>query len=160
MADLRAEAARERARLAARERSAGDRATRSLWRDIGTAMEVERRRLPAARFARRAMGKAVLAAIGAIAVTGCKSPDQTASVLATLERGKARGHATLTTDGRLGVGQATTFWAGASGSTLAFDGQIDFSEGAQPPAGGQPTAWGQLPAAGTGAGDSTTEAPQ
>lgn len=133
---------RERARMAAREQAEGDRdRTFGDPAGNGTAMEVERRRPPAARFARRAMGKAVLAAIGAVAAGGCKSPDQTASVLATLERGRAEGHLTVTTSGAVGVGQKTTLWAGADGTTVAFDGSVDFDpEGRQatplPPAGG------------------------
>lgn len=115
--------------------AAGDWATRSLWRDIGMAMEMDRKRLPAARFARRAMGKAIGAAIAAIAAGGCKSPDQTASVLATLERGRAEGHLTVTTSGAVGVGQKTTLWAGAEGTTVAFDGSVNFAPA--PPAGGQ-----------------------
>lgn len=108
----------------------------------------------AARSARRAMGKAVGAAIAALAVTGCKSPDQTAAVLTTLERGRARGQLTVTTDGRLGLGQATTFWAGASGSTVAFSGDIDFSEGAQPTSSATPV-WGQSPAGPAAATETT-----
>lgn len=100
--------------------------------------------------ARRAMGKAVLAAIAAVAATGCKTPDQTASVLATLERGRAEGHLTVTTSGAVGVGQKTTLWAGADGTTVAFDGSVNFDpEGRQatplPPTGQGPATSTETP---------------
>ena len=78
--------------------------------------------------------------VGAIGwhLAGCKSQDQTASVLRTLKQGQARGHLVMTTPGALSAGQQTEFFIGARGSTLTFDGNIDFSGAPdEPPAGPQ-----------------------
>lgn len=58
---------------------------------------------------------------------GCKTPDRTAATLATLQEGKARGHIVLVTPGSISAGQQTEFFFGARGSTLSFDGDVDFS---------------------------------
>jgi len=61
---------------------------------------------------------------------GCKSPDQTAALLDTLQQGHATGNLTLTSDGRLAVGMEQAFSLGANKSAVAFDGHIDFGASA------------------------------
>ena len=58
----------------------------------------------------------------------CQSPDRTQETLLFLQRGEARGHLSVATDGQLTVGSATELYLGARRTTIAFDGDIDFSK--------------------------------
>lgn len=72
-----------------------------------------------------------LLAIGLLVVcSGCASVDRTGAVMQTLQQGKAKGHLVLTTPGAVSVGMQNEWFIGARGSTLAFDGDIDFSDAA------------------------------
>jgi hypothetical protein len=61
-------------------------------------------------------------------MTGCESQERTQDVLLMLERGKARGHLTVTTSAQLAAGQQIKFFVGAGDTTVAFDGDIDFGD--------------------------------
>lgn len=69
-----------------------------------------------------------LVVVGACLMSGCRSTDQTAAVMQTLQQGKAEGHLVLTTPGAVSVGERTEFFIGAMGTSLSFDGEIDFSD--------------------------------
>ncbi len=79
-------------------------------------------------------------------LAGCSDRNQTQDVLSALERGQAAGELVLTSNGRVGVGQATSFWLGAEQASVSFSGRVNYSgegteaqrhggtEGAVPPA--------------------------
>jgi hypothetical protein len=70
---------------------------------------------------------------------GCKTQQQTSDTLRILKDGKARGHLTLATDGRVGVGMDNNFYIGAKDTSIAFDGDIDFGHtGGERPTGPTP----------------------
>lgn len=79
---------------------------------------------------------------------GCAA-DKAEITLSYLERGQAEGHLTVTSSGAVEAGETISFFAGAKGTTIAFDGSIDFSKA--PPT---PPAW-----AGEAAANKEDEAP-
>jgi hypothetical protein len=58
---------------------------------------------------------------------GCKAPEDTAATMALLKEARFQGHFMLTTDAGAEIGQRTSFFAGARGTRLAVDGNIDFT---------------------------------
>ena len=58
---------------------------------------------------------------------GCSDPVKQANTLEMLQQGKAKGNLVLTTDGRVSVGQSTTFWLGGDGTAVSFTGEIDYT---------------------------------
>lgn len=63
-----------------------------------------------------------------VVFSGCESSQQNENTLTFLQKAKATGHVTITTTGAVSVGQNLSFFAGAHGTTVAFDGNIDFSD--------------------------------
>lgn len=61
-------------------------------------------------------------------VGGCQDVTQQQNVLQFLQEAKAEGHLVLTSDGTLKAGMRQEFFAGADGTTIAFDGGIDFAD--------------------------------
>jgi hypothetical protein len=70
----------------------------------------------------------LLLSVSSCLSSGCSTQDKTTAVLSVLEEGKARGHLVLTTSGAVSVGVQQDFYLGAKGTTLSFDGDIDFRE--------------------------------
>lgn len=68
------------------------------------------------------------AVLACLAFAGCADENQMETTLRALERGKARGQLILTSDGRVSIDQQVSFGFGARGATLAFSGDIDFSD--------------------------------
>lgn len=62
-------------------------------------------------------------------VLGCESPEQNAVTLKLLQEGKARGHLTLGSSGVIGLMEKTEIGLGALGTTVTFDGDINFGDG-------------------------------
>ena len=57
---------------------------------------------------------------------GCESVEQNQNIMRFLQTGKARGHLVVTSDGAVKAGMRNEFFAGADGTTISFDGNIDF----------------------------------
>ena len=64
---------------------------------------------------------------GGACLIGCKTPDQTASVLEALERGQAEGHLVIVTDGQLKAELIQGVRFGAAGTVMSFDGSVNWS---------------------------------
>lgn len=60
-------------------------------------------------------------------LTGCSDAQQNQNTLTFLQQGKAKGHAVVTTDAGGEFSMTNAFRLGASGTTVSFDGNIDFS---------------------------------
>ena len=69
----------------------------------------------------------ILVCAGMCHLSGCKSPDQTAAVMAALQQGHAAGELTLTTGGKMAAGLDHAFYLGAKDAALTFSGRIDFT---------------------------------
>lgn len=72
---------------------------------------------------------AFLACVTMWHLPGCRAPDQTKQLMQALHDGQARGHLVVTSPGILSVGMQYDFYIGAKGTTLSFDGDIDFTNG-------------------------------
>lgn len=59
---------------------------------------------------------------------GCQDMAQQQNVLQFLQESKAEGHLVLTSNGALKFGARQEFFAGADGTTISFDGSIDFAD--------------------------------
>jgi hypothetical protein len=71
--------------------------------------------------------------VGACQGTGRDGGLTVADALTVLERGQARGHATLTSGGSpAALGMKQTFFLGPENASLSFDGNIDFGGGERP----------------------------
>ena len=80
----------------------------------------------------RRMGSLMLLVPGCVSLwhcVGCKTPEETTATLEMLRQAKARGHLVVASDGAVEVGQSTSFFLGARGTRIMFDGDIDFTEG-------------------------------
>ncbi len=60
-------------------------------------------------------------------VAGCDHRN-VQDLFAALQQGKARGHLVLTTSGVVTAGTQTEFFVGLRGTSLTFDGNIDFAD--------------------------------
>lgn len=70
-----------------------------------------------------------LAGSGATCLSlACKTPEKDAMMLKMLQEGKARGHLTMGSQAILGVTQRTEVGIGALGTTVTFDGDINFAD--------------------------------
>lgn len=61
-------------------------------------------------------------------LAGCQDVAQQQNVLQFLQQAKAEGHLVLTSSGVLKAGMRQEFFAGADGTTISFDGSIDFAD--------------------------------
>lgn len=82
----------------------------------------------------RLLGIAVAAVAFCLYLPGCKTNDQNERTLQMLREGNARGHVSLHSAVKLGVGAENNFWLGLHGTDLSFDGDVDWSR----PAGAGP----------------------
>ena len=62
---------------------------------------------------------------------GCQDVQQQQNVMQFLQEAKAEGHLVMTSDGALKAGMRQEFFAGADGTTISFDGSIDFADRAR-----------------------------
>jgi len=71
----------------------------------------------------------ITSVLGGCLGTGCSTPDGNKQLL---ERGKARGHLAVTTDGRVGGAVTSGFYLGPEKSILSFDGDVDYGNQVPP----------------------------
>lgn len=76
--------------------------------------------------------RSLISVVLCVLCLGCSSLEKTHGIMAALERGKAKGHLVLTTDGSVHLGYDQSVYAGLRKTTLSFNGDIDFSDVEEP----------------------------
>lgn len=71
---------------------------------------------------------AMILSLSLFGCLGCKNQQSYEQTMTFLQQGKARGHLTVTSDGRFGGTIENAFTFGASKSVMSFDGDVNFSD--------------------------------